>query len=417
MNDEEKLADELRRIAASVRAPESAYESVGRAASAEAARRGRVGAIAWQPRLAFAVAALAVIAFVASLTVFPAPATAGELLQRAERAAQTGSQALQSYRGTTKGENWMSPQGRAATPVAYEQKIAFLAPHRFRIETTVKEPSGATGTHQLFFDGNAAWLYVPEAKVAQPIDPRMVLQQQPFAPSTLAGALEALSQGFDAKQLPDDTVLGRRAHVLELVPKVPKEAGPVAKITTWLDAETLLQLGADVREGAGQLLMTWRFVALEVNVEIAPSEFSFTPPPGVRVGQILPPGATAPLRAEVWKQLASQVSFQLFRPFCGVEGLEEGMPQKDDRGIVLLPFLANGAPVLVMAQGLPTLFPAASGEKVTIGDIAAIYRAADGRQTLDFERSGTRVHVEAPAPLGKEPLFHLAVSLVPVPKP
>jgi hypothetical protein len=252
--------------------------------------------------------------------------------------------------------------------------------------------------------------------MAQPIDPRMVLSQGPFAPSTLAGAIEGLSQIFNARQLADDVVLSRSAHVLELTPKDPANSGPMAKITTWLDTQTLLQLGADVRDAQGQLLMTWRFVALEMNVDIAASDFTFTPSADVRIGQVLPPGAITAMRMQLWSQLAAQSGFQLFRPFCGIDGLDEGMPGRDERGVVVVPFAANGLPVVVMQQGPRDAFPTVSGETVTIGDISAIYRIADGTEHLDFERSGTHVHIQAPQRLGRDPLYHLAVSLMPVAK-
>ena len=416
MTDEERFAKEVRDLALSIRAPESVSTAIDRAAAKTVARpKSR-----FSLRSRHAVAAAGIVAavvLVASLALASAPASASELLVRAERAAVNGSAALNTYRGTTKGENWMGPDGKRLTvPASYEQKIEFSSPNSLRIDTAATDPSGATGRQQLFFDGKAAWVYVPDAKVAQPIDPRMVLSQSPFAPSTLAGAIEGLSQVFNAKQLADDAVLGRPAHVLELSPKDPAQGGPIAKITTWLDSETLLQLGADVRDAQGQLLMTWRFVALQFNVDIAASDFTFTPSADVRIGQVLPPGATTAMRMELWRQLAAQSGFQLFRPFCGIDGLDESMPARDERGVVIVPFTANGSPVVLMQQGPRDAFPGVSGENVTIGDVTAIYRVVDGTQHLDFERSGTHIHIQAPQPLGRDPLYHLAISLVPVAK-
>jgi len=416
MTDEERFANAVRGLALSIRAPETVSIALDRAAAQVVAHP--TSRFSLRSRHALAAAGIgAVVVLAASLVVATAPASASDLLVRAERAAVNGSASLNTYRGTTRGENWMGPDGkRLAVPASYEQKIEFSSPNSVRIETTATDPSGATGRQQFFFDGKGAWIYAPEAKVAQPIDPRMVLSQSPFAPSTLAGAIEALSQAFNARQLSDDAVLGRPAHVLELSPKDPARSGPMAKITTWLDAQTLLQLGADVRDAQGQLLMTWRFVALELNVDIAASDFTFTPSADVRIGQVLPPGATIAMRMQFWSQLAAQSGFQLFRPFCGIDGIDESMPASDQRGMVVVPFTADGSPVVLMQQGPRDAFPSVSGENVTIGDVTAIYRVADGTEHLDFERSGTHVHIQAPQPLGRDPLYHLAVSLVPVAK-
>jgi outer membrane lipoprotein-sorting protein len=416
MTDEERFAKKVRDLALSIRAPESVSTALDRAAGQAVTHP--TSRFALKTRHAVAAAGIAaVLVLIASLVVATAPASASDLLVRAERAAVNGSTALNTYRGTTKGQNWMGPDAKRLTvPASYEQKIEFGSPNNLRIETTATDPSGATGRQQLFFDGKAAWVYVPDAKVAQPIDPRMVLSQSPFAPSTLAGAIEGLSQAFNARQLADEVVLNRSAHVLELTPKDPANSGPMAKITTWLDTQTLLQLGADVRDAQGQLLMTWRFVALEMNVDIAASDFTFTPSADVRIGQVLPPGAITAMRMQLWSQLVAQSGFQLFRPFCGIDGLDQGMPGRDERGVVVVPFAANGLPVAVMQQGPRDAFPTVSGENVTIGDISAIYRIADGTEHLDFERSGTHVHIQAPQPLGRDPLYHLAVSLMPVAK-
>jgi outer membrane lipoprotein-sorting protein len=416
MTDEERLAKEVRSLALSIRAPESVSVALDRAAAKTVAQP--TSRFSLRSRQTVAAAGIfAAVVLVASLVVATAPASASDLLIRAERAAVNGSAALNTYRGTTKGENWMGPDGKRLTvPASYEQKIEFGSPNNVRIETTATDPGGTTGRQQLFFDGKAAWIYAPDAKVAQPIDPRMVLSQSPFAPSTLAGAIEGLSQAFNARQLSDDAVLGRAAHLLELTPKDPAQSGPMAKITTWLDAQTLLQLGADVRDAQGQLLMTWRFVALELNVDIAASDFTFTPSADVRIGQVLPPGATTAMRIQLWSQLAAQSGFQLFRPFCGIDGLDEGMPSSDQRGVVVVPFTANGAPIVLMREGPRDAFPSVSGENVTIGDITAIYRVADANEYLDFDRSGTHVRIQAPQPLGRDPLYHLALSLVAVAK-
>ena len=419
MTDEERLARELREVALRIRTPASVSSALDRALV-----RAEIPPPSWvrtarRPRLALAAAGvIAVVVLVASLASASAPASASDLLIRAERAAAGATSTFDSYRGTIKGQNWMGGDGkRVDVPASYDQKIEFRAPISLRIETTATDPSGGTARQILSFDGKAAWIYVPDAKVAQPVDPRMVLSQGPFAPSTLAGAIEALSQAFNAKQLGDDTVISRTAHVLELTPKDASQTGPIAKITTWLDAATLLQLGADVRDAQGQLVMTWRFVALELNAEIPASDFTFTPGGDVRVGQVLPPGAITGMRLEFWTQLAAQSSFPVLRPFCGIDGLDEGMPARDDRGLVILPFTANGVPVVVMQQGPRDAFPSVSGESVTVGNVSAIYRAADGTEHLDFDRTGTHVHIQAPQALGRDPLYHLAMSLVPVAKP
>src|SRR2546430_17629624 len=120
MTDEERFAKEVRDLALSIRAPRSVSTALDRAAAHAVAHP--TSRFALSARRAVAAAGVAaVLLLVASLVVATAPASASDLLVRAERAAVSGSTALNAYRGTTKGENWMGPDGKRLTgPAPYE---------------------------------------------------------------------------------------------------------------------------------------------------------------------------------------------------------------------------------------------------------------------------------------------------------
>jgi outer membrane lipoprotein-sorting protein len=368
------------------------------------------------------VSASVVIVALVATTILPSRVNASDLLERAEKAAQTGTVALQSYRGTVKGENWMTGDNtRAATAATFEQQIAFAAPNKLRLEVTATGANGAAGRQLLVSDGTNAWLYVADAQVAQHVPPHWVLQNGPFAASTLGAALESFAPAFDAKQLADETVAGRATYVLELTPKSGNPmAQRVAKLRFWLDQATLLQLAAEMLDTSGAVLMRWRFDSITLNGEVAADAFTFTPPAGTRIGEILPPQAFQQpgQREQHWLMVARSVTFQLFKPTVGIDGLEELLPSKADNGVVLLPFrVPNGPAVVVITQGPASAFPAATGETITLGEVKATYRVADGVQSLDLDRAGTHVHLQAPQAFPKEAILALAVSLVAVPKP
>lgn len=415
MNGE--LEQRLLRLASEVHAPAAALSALERAQASVSAPRARDVRLPWiGVRVAASAVVGAILLAVVASTLAPTNARASEILAQAERAALTGTSALQSYRGTIQGQKFATAQDRSSA--TYEQQIAFTAPGKMRLDVTVTGPDGAVGKQLLVSDGTNAWIYVAEAKVAQPIEPQFVLQNGPFAASTLGAALESFAKVFDAKQLADEQVAGRAAYVLELTPKLPEMAKQVGKITMWLDRETLLQLAAEMRDPSGAPLMRWRFASVSLNVDIAADTFVLVLPPGTKVGQILPPGAQTPQRDAAWKQLAASVPFQLFRPFCGIDGLTEGVPGKNENGVVVLPFqVPNGPAVVALLQGPASAFPATGGgEAITIGELKATYRVADGVQSLDFDRDGTHVRIQAPQPFPKEALVHLAVSFTPVPR-
>jgi outer membrane lipoprotein-sorting protein len=418
MDEEARTAGILTRIASETHAPPGVLALVERRAAAPA-----------RPAFAFRIPNLRAVALVAAgvilavlvaSTVVPARVSAADLLAKAERAATTGTSALASYRGTITGESWMGEQGkRAAAASSFEQQVAFAAPNKLRLDVTATAPNGAVGHQLLISDGTNGWVYAPDAKAAQPIEPQFVLQNGPFAASSLGAALQSFAQAFDATQQADDTVAGRPAYVLKLVPKPGGPLGPqVGSVRMWLDQATLLQVAAEMNDPAGALLMRWRFATVEVNVDIAASTFAFALPAGTKITQLVPNGAAAG-REQAWAQLAGRIAFALFRPLVTVDGLEEVGPGTAEDGTVLVGFrVPNGPTIVAVLQGPPGTFTvAAGGTSVILGEAQAMYRVADGLQMLDFERAGTHLRVQAPAQLPKEALFGVAASLVAVPKP
>jgi negative regulator of sigma E activity len=245
------------------------------------------------------------------------------------------------------------------------------------------------------------------------------MQQGPFAASTLAGARQSFSRAFAVAKEADATIAGRDAYVLRLVPTADNPmAKEIASLRFWIDQATLLQLGAELSDATG-VLMRWHFDTIEVNVDVAPDTFAFTPPDGTRIAELVPPQAAQAMREQQWAMAASRVSFAVFRPLVAIEGLEEVGPGISDDGLVMVGFRVPNGPVVAAAlQGAPSAFTsAAGGATITIGDLQATYRVADGLQMLDFDRSGTHVRVQGPAQLPKEALLGVAASLAAVPKP
>src|SRR3989442_2548992 len=418
MNEETRTAERLTRIASETHAPPSALAPLDRAvASAGAPHRGLSLRRVTLPHAFPLIAAGVVVAVLVASALLPARVNAADILARAEQAAVNGTTALSSYRGTITGENWMTEHGRTDTSATFEQQISFVSPNKLRLEVSASAAGGAVGRHILVTDGTYGWVYVPDAKVAQPVDPHFVLQNGPFAASTLGAAIESFSQAFDATQLPDDAIAGRKAYVLDLVPKRDNPmAQQFGKVKFWIDQETLLQLAAEASDPSGAVLMRWHFDSLTLNVDIAPDTFAFTPPADVHIGVIVPPQAMPSDRDQAWAMLAHQVPFQLFKPMVSIEGLEIVGPGRADNGVVILPFrVPNGPAIVVLAQGPASAFPqTGAGTAITLGEVQATYRVADGAQTLDFDRAGTHVHIQAPQQLPKEALFGVAASLAPV---
>jgi outer membrane lipoprotein-sorting protein len=415
---EARTAELLTRVASETHAPAHLIARLNSIAASLHGNAWSSRAIVAAPAVALGAAVVLVAAVVTS-ALAPA-ANAASILRSAERAAMSGTAALTSYSGTISGESWQGEDGkRAASASTFVQKISTVTPNKLRLDITGTAANRTTGHQLLVSDGATAWIYAPDAKTAQPIPPEFVMQQGPFAASTLAGAQQSFSQVFDVTQQADATVAGRAAYVLRLVPKAGTPmTQQIASVRLWIDQATLLQLGAELDDATG-VLMRWHFDTIEVNVDIAADTFAFTPPAGTSVAQLIPPQAAQAMREQQWAMLASQVSFAVFRPLVTVDGLEEVGPGRSDDGLVMVGFrVPNGPVVAAVLQGAPSAFTAGTGgAAITIGDAQATYRVADGLQTIDFDRSGTHIRAQGPAQLPKEALLGVAASLAAVPKP
>jgi outer membrane lipoprotein-sorting protein len=122
---------------------------------------------------------------------------------------------------------------------------------------------------RIFFDdGDQQTLYLSRQSLAE---------QGPssFDPKKLAQQRQAILRGrISTTQLPDDTVAGRSAHVVQV--KQGKN-----ERTVWIDKQTFVQLRQDVTQGNGRVLSTY-FRSIEFR-EPPADKLAFTPPANIPV--------------------------------------------------------------------------------------------------------------------------------------
>ncbi|HET7586371.1 MAG TPA: outer membrane lipoprotein carrier protein LolA [Gemmatimonadaceae bacterium] len=144
-----------------------------------------------------------------------------------------------------------------------------------RLSVRFTDPDG----DRIVADGQWVWIYMPSS------NPGQVLRMR--AGSGVAGSADVTAQFLESPttryRLSDggaDTVHGRPAHVVVLVPR--DSSIPFTRARIWVDDKDALVRQFETEDTNGVV----RFVTIDdvrTNVPVSASAFRFTPPPGVKV--------------------------------------------------------------------------------------------------------------------------------------
>ena len=150
-----------------------------------------------------------------------------------------------------------------------------LRPNRLSVKFT--EPAG----DRIVADGTWLWVYAPSATPGQVI--KMPLagsdDNEAAAVDFVREFIDSPRTRFNVSEGTADTTVGHKAHTLVLVPKKP---GQYTKATVWVDDDDGVVRQFEVVDGTGSTRRI-RFTKLAFNVPVDKSQFTYTPPSGVKV--------------------------------------------------------------------------------------------------------------------------------------
>jgi outer membrane lipoprotein carrier protein len=129
-------------------------------------------------------------------------------------------------------------------------------------------------------DGKWVWFYLPSSTPGQVVRTRIAPGAQ-GSPDLTAQFLETPKSRFDVTDLGRDTVNGRPARVLSLVPKQGVDV-PFTKAVIWVDSADALIRQFELTEPS-ELVRRVTIRTLTLNPTVSPSAFKFTPPSGTKV--------------------------------------------------------------------------------------------------------------------------------------
>ncbi len=128
-------------------------------------------------------------------------------------------------------------------------------------------------------DGTHVWFYLPSTTPGQVI--RTEVPSDPvYGPNLLARILDRPEERYDSRSLGSESIGGRTAHVVELIPR--SDDPPFRRAKVWFDQADALPRRIELDEASGQrrILVLTR---LRPNVSVPRDAFRFVPPSGVRI--------------------------------------------------------------------------------------------------------------------------------------
>ena len=131
----------------------------------------------------------------------------------------------------------------------------------------------------IVIDGTHVWVYTPSTAPGQVI--RMRMETDPvYGANLLARILDRPAERYESSWLRTDTVGGRRAEVVAIVPRGANVN--FTRAVLWLDREDWLPRRIELDESPGiRRILT--LSQLRPNAAIPRAQFEFKVPPGVRV--------------------------------------------------------------------------------------------------------------------------------------
>lgn len=187
-----------------------------------------------------------------------------EVLRRAERAYAEMSTMRADFRQTL--EIAALEQRREGRGTIYQKKPDFFL-------MKFEQPAGDF----VLADGEYFWMYTPSTETPQAI--RTPMERTPEGADLHRQFVRGASERYVPTYVKTDTVAGRAAHLLALVPKFDSS---ITLVRVWIDAEDHVIRRFEMWEASG----TRRTVELRnvrVGVPLPDSLFRWTPPRGVQV--------------------------------------------------------------------------------------------------------------------------------------
>ncbi len=132
----------------------------------------------------------------------------------------------------------------------------------------------------IVIDGRQVWVYTPSTTPGQVLRLALPSGGPVYGFNVLSWILDRPSERYRMRLLRSESIGGRVADVVELVPNVPEL--PFSRAIVWLDRDDALPRKLEITERLGGT-RTITLTHLRVNEDVPESTFAFAAPPGTHI--------------------------------------------------------------------------------------------------------------------------------------
>lgn len=128
------------------------------------------------------------------------------------------------------------------------------------------------------------WYNLSEQMGQQMATKRKIKPEGDPSPFNALASFKQLAEAFEVKLMPDETIDGKPAWVLETKPKPGTDPMNVmGRSLSFYDKETGVSIKGENYDTNGKIVSKVKTTDIKINSQIDPAKFEFKPPPGVQV--------------------------------------------------------------------------------------------------------------------------------------
>ncbi len=237
-------------------------------------------------------------------------------------------------------------------PRSHVQKVIHASGNRQRVE--VVAPSTESG-RLIVSNGTTEWEYHPRQNVARQRELLPVAQVERHK----LGALRLVQRTLYAARVGEETIAGRRCHVITVSPP----DGRQTRKKVWVDFHTHVELKWARYDPGGQIMMSGAMTNVDFTRRIDSALFKFSPPAGCNVRKIARAQRMSLAAAE--KRIGFRAVLPRYLPRgYALHSEQVGITQHSGRNALWLQFV-NGVDTFSIFQCLRLPKPLDSGRRAT----------------------------------------------------
>lgn len=302
--------------------------------------------------------------------------------------------------------------------VENEFKSIYKKPHMIK---NFIEEQGKEKETLVLSDGEFRWTYAPGTNTVM----KTKIPDTPeLTENHYISLIRIALNDTNLSLLGTEEIEGRKAYLLEAIPKETGEQAPEYSMNVWIDKETWMFLGYEMYDSNETLVSKVEIRDLKVNAGIPDSEFVFKIPEGATV-KVVNPGDVELPEGLSFEEAKERVGFEILVPGYLPEGYEfshaaayntsKTAPDVQASETIVLTYMKEGVSIIIAEAVYEGHAPEAAIDKMDTAEVVSIngakgkYLALGDMRILRWKIEGTDLSLTAS--LEKDEILKIAESI------